>query len=231
MPEDAPAANQELLWPGDELVTLDDGRVYPLKKTICLPRGNKVKPAGPRVKCTAKLREEAETDEWLLRKAAQDGSLENLRNQINRGTDVNNRAGQGGATPLVCAAVGGYLDVSRELVAAGADPELANGHFNTPLMIAAQWNHINLVRFYLEECKMDPRQWNNAPAPMSPIDQAKQVQNDDMVELIAKYWMKFQEKDDKKAEKQKKADALKVQKYKEKVSRESQARRPAVAVS
>ena len=45
-------------FPGDELVTLEDGRVLPLKKTICLPPGNKLVPQGKRVKLTAKLRKE-----------------------------------------------------------------------------------------------------------------------------------------------------------------------------
>ena len=92
-------AEASAAFPGDELVTLEDGRVLPRKRTICVPRGNAQVPAGPRVKLTAKLREEADTAEWLLRTAAQNGALENLRECIAQGTDVNCRAASAGATP------------------------------------------------------------------------------------------------------------------------------------
>jgi len=142
-----PAKNADgsCVLPQDEMVTCEDGRVLPIKKTVCMPRGNKLVPAGPRKKLTAALREEVENEEWKLRKAAQDGSLINLREQIEKGVDVNCRAQAAGATPLICAAIGGYLDVSKALIEAGANPSLGNGHCDTPLLVAAGWDRINLV--------------------------------------------------------------------------------------
>lgn len=182
----ADEADDKPIFPGDVLVTLEDGRVFPMKKTICCPRGNKQVGPGKRVKLTAKLRQEAERDEYLLSKAAQDGAVLNMKECLARGTDVNCRGGAGAATPLICAAVGGHLDVTKMLVEAGADPELGNGHCDTPLLVAAYWNRMNLVRYFLEECKLDPRVLNNSPAPESPLDRAKRNENEDMVQLITK---------------------------------------------
>jgi len=221
-------------WDGDELVTLDDGRTLPRKKTICVPRGNNKVPAGPRVKLTAKLREEAERNEMLLRTAAQNGAMINLKELIDMGTDVNCRAQAAGATPLICAAIKGNIDCSRALVDAGADPELGNSQCATPISVAAKWNQINLVRFYLEECKVDPRQSDNSPAPVTPLDHAKEMQNEDMFELITKFWLLFDERDRKKLSK-KEANAKKAgEAHRAAVSKEAQARReaqPPVSVS
>ena len=41
--------------------------------------------------------------------------------------------------------IGGYLDVSKALIEAGANPSLGNGHCDTPLLVAAGWDRINLV--------------------------------------------------------------------------------------
>ena len=218
-------------FPGDELVTLDDGKVLPLKKTICVPWGNKKVPAGKRVKLTAKLREENETQEYLLMTAANNGCLENLRNQIDKGVNVNCRSNTGGATPLITAAIGGHMDVTRALIEAGADPELGNGHCDTPITIAALWNRMDLVRYYLEVCKIDPRQWNNSPAPVSPLDRAKEMQNEDMFNLIAKYWMEYDEKDKKKAEIKEKKKQKEDASHRQKVSREAQEARVKAGVA
>lgn len=225
------ARDGALAYPGDELVTLADGRVLPLKKTICTPHGNFHVAAGARVKLTAKLREEAEREEILLRKAAQDGAIENLREGIHRGVNVNCRSRAGGATPLLCASIGGHLDAMRMLKEAGADPELGNVNCDTPLNTAAQWNHLNVVRYLLEECKLDPRVWNDAPNPESPLDRAKANENAEMVKLITAYWLKLDERDRAADEKQKKASEREKAAHRAKVSREAAERREAARIA
>ena len=175
-------------YPGDTMVTLEDGRELPMKKTICVPKGNLQVPAGKRVKLTAKLRQEADEAEIILFKAAESGSMENMRDCLAKGTDVNCRASGGGGTPLCIAAVNGHLDVTKLLVDAGADPELGNAFCDTPLSIAAQWDRMSLVCYYLEVCRVDPRQWNDNPAPQSPLDRSVQNGNTDMETLITEHW-------------------------------------------
>ena len=48
---------------------------------------------------------------------------------------------------------------------------------------------------------MDPRQADNSPAPVTPLDHAKEMQNEDMLELITKFWLLFDERDRKKLSK------------------------------
>jgi ankyrin repeat protein len=220
-------ANQWTHHPGDEMVTLEDGRVLPIKKTICLPHGNNMVPQGKRVKLTAKLREEAEMNEELLRKAAADGAMENLKNQIEKGTNVNCRAQAAGATPLICAAVGGKLDCMKYLVEAGADPHLGNGGLASPLIVAAKWGHRDVVRWLLEDCNVDPRQWDASPAPQSPIHFAREHEDKEMEQMIAQVWARLDQFDAMKLEKKEKLEALEKEKHRKKVSREAAERRRA----
>lgn len=191
-------AGQYTQDPGDELVTLDDGRIYPLKKTICVPHGNKQVLAGKRVKLTAALREAAETDDELLRKAANGGHLENLRELIAKGVNVNNRAMAAGATPMICAALNGKLDAMKLLFEAGADPHLGNGMLSTPISVAAQWGHVDVVRWLLDECNVDPRQWDSSPEPQSPLHHARYLEHKEMEQIIARRWQHLDDLDEKK---------------------------------
>jgi len=224
-----PLRDETKTLPCDELVTLADGRTYPIKKTICVPRGNLKVPAGPRVKLTAKLREEADNDEMLLRMAGEQGAHLNMRELIDKGVDVNCRAQAAGATPLICASLKGKIDCVRMLVDAGADPTLGNTHCATPLSVAAQWNRMNVVRYLLEECGVDPRQADNSPAPVSPLDHAKLMENEEMIELITKYWLKFDAKDEKTLSKKVVKYEKAKKEHQEKVSRDAEARRQAAA--
>lgn len=223
--------NQWTHHPGDEMMTLEDGRVLPIKKTICLPHGNNFVAQGKRVKLTAKLREEAEMNEELLRKAAADGAMENLKNQIEKGTDVNCRAQAAGATALICAAVGGKLDCMKYLVEAGADPHLGNGGLATPLSVAAKWGHRDVVRWLLEDCNVDPRQWDSSPAPQSPIHYAREREDKEMEEMIAKVWSRLEQFDQMKKEKKEKVEAFEREQHRKKVSREARERREAAATA
>ena len=177
--------------PCDEMVTLDDGRVMPMKKTVCLPHGNRMVPQGQRKKLTAKLREQVETDEELLRRAAADGALDHLQRQVGKGLNVNCREPASGATPLICAALGGKLDAMKMLVAAGADPHLGSGAMVTPLSLAAQWGHREVVSWLLEECHVDPRQWDGSPSPQSPLHHARAREDTEMEQMIAKAWTRL----------------------------------------
>lgn len=217
--------------PGDEMVTLEDGREYPIKKTICVPHGNLLCPPGPRVKRTAKLTEEEEMNEDFLRKHCAEGNLNNVKELIAEGVNVNARARAAGATPMICAAVKGKLDAMKLLWEAGADPHLANGQLSTPILCAAQWNHIDVVRFLLEECNVDPRQWDNMPSPQCPIHHARDLENKDMEELIAKYWMKYQAVEDKKKESAEKKEKREKDRHRQEVSAARAAARAAAAVS
>ena len=83
------------------------------------------------------------------------------------------------------------------------------------------------MRYYLEECKLDPRVWNDAPAPESPLYRAQQNKNEEMIELITKYWIKFDEADEKKAEKKAKKKELLDSKHRAEVSRMAEEKRVA----
>lgn len=162
-------------YPGDEMVELEDGsgRMMPIKKTICIPHGNELVPRGKRIKCTAALRKQNDEDEVLLRQAAENGYKINLRELINKGTNVNCRAQAAGATPLICASHGGHLECMKMLYEAGADPHLANGGWDTPLSVAARWNQFDVCQWLLRDCKVDPRQYNNAPSKETPLHHAR----------------------------------------------------------
>ncbi len=213
---------------GEEMVTLDDGRVLPMKKTICIPHGNKLVPAGPRVKLTAKLREEAETDEMLMRVACQNGAVENLREQIEKGTDVNNRCYANGATPLICAAVKGSHECCKMLLDAGANPHYANVSVDTALMCAVQWGHQSIVELLLEH-GVDPRMWNDSARPTSPLDLCDEYDRKDIKDVIIRYWAKYDERDKKKQDQQEAKTKRQEQRHKAEVSRNAEAKRQAEA--
>lgn len=226
-----PATDRPAVPPGDVIVKLDDGRELPMKKTICIPHGNKKVPAGPREKLTAKLREKADTADYLICRAAEKGRVENMKMCISEGANVNCRNGCGGATPLICAAVAGHVDVTKMLIEAGADPLLGNLSADTPLLIAAYWDHMPLVRYYLETLKLDPRVANNQDIPETPLDRADRNQNKQMQDLIEKCWATHQAEDDKKHARLMKTKETQQQIHRARVSREAEERRAAAAVA
>jgi len=212
----------------DELVTLDDGRVLPMKKTICVPKGNKKVPAGPRVKLTAKLREEAEHEEYLLRLAGQNDAHINMREQIDKGVNVNNRCRANGATAMLCAAMKGSHQCCKMLLDAGANPHLANVCMETPLSAAVQWGHLSVVELLLE-AGVDPRQWNDAVVPRSPMDLAKEFERTDIEQVLIKYWVKYDERDEKKKTREEVAEKRKTDRHKTAVSAAAERKRQAEA--
>lgn len=53
-------------------------------------------------------------------------------------------------TPLGCAAIKGHLDIVRLLCTAGACPTLKNRSGQTPLMLAARYDRMHVVEYFLE---------------------------------------------------------------------------------
>ena len=53
-------------------------------------------------------------------------------------------------TPLGCAAIKGHLDIVRLLCAAGASPSSKNRSGQTPLMLAARYDRMHVVEYFLE---------------------------------------------------------------------------------
>jgi len=219
----------EAFYPGDEMVELEDGsgRMMPLKKTICIPHGNALVERGKRIKMTGALRKQQDEDETLLRQAAENGYKLNVKELLKKGVNVNCRAQAAGATPLICASHGGHLEVMKMLYEAGADPHLANGGWDTPLSVAAKWNQFDVCKWLLQDCKVDPRQFNNSPSKETPLHHARYLGNKDLEELIASYWVKFQEKDDERAKKKAQLEETRMKQHRAKVSREAQERREA----
>jgi len=215
---------EDYVPPYDRMVTLADGREFPMKKTICIPHGNNHVPAGPRVKLTAKLREQEERKEELLRTAAQNGAELNARELLDEGVDPNCRAQCAGATPLICASIKGHHKLMQMLLDAGADPNLGNGNMDTPLSVSSYWGRTDCVKLLLDH-GVDPRQHNNAPAPLTPIGQAMQNDFKDIAEMLAKRWQELEAKDQKKEEKRQKAEELKTNKHRAQVSADAQAAR------
>lgn len=213
---------------GDHMVTLEDGRVLPEKKTICIPHGNLVTPAGPRVKLTAALREAAEQDEELLRLAAQNGAPINMRELIDKGVNVNSRCYANAATALICGAVKGNFECCKMLLDAGANPHYANVGCDTALTAAVTWGHHDIVKLLLD-AGVDPRQANDAPVPMTPLDICKQYERDDISDLLTKYWLKLDQRDSKVKAKQDAAEKRAANAHRAKVSREAEERRQAQA--
>jgi len=219
----------EEAYPEDAMVTLEDGREYPIKKTVCVPRGNKVTPTGPRVKLTKKLREQTEADEESLRRAAQEGWTINLKEAIDKGTDVNCRGGPGAATPLICGAVKGNYDCMKMLLDAGANPHHANSQMDTPLTVSCKWGHTDVVKLLLDQ-GVDPRMKNNAAVPVTPLDIAEIHGHQAIKDLVAERWRKLDDKEAKKKEAADKAAHRAAERHRSDVSRAAAVRR-AVAVA
>ncbi len=93
-----------------------------------------------------------------LRKAAKAGKLEKVKKLVARGADtrssraqvVNAEYNMGATTVLHAAAYCGHLDVVRCLVEHGAKHDATNKHGKTPLDLAAQYRHQEIVD-YLEK--------------------------------------------------------------------------------
>ncbi|HET9679853.1 MAG TPA: ankyrin repeat domain-containing protein [Gammaproteobacteria bacterium] len=75
--------------------------------------------------------------------AIRQGEIDRVERFVNSGVNVNGEVD--GVTPLTIAAVNGHLDIARLLLAAGATPDLANGHGDTAWQLAEQAGHTELA--------------------------------------------------------------------------------------
>jgi ankyrin repeat protein len=69
---------------------------------------------------------------------------------VKGGANINERGRDG--TPLVVAAEKGHSAVVRSLLEANADPNLGGRHDETPLMKAAQRDHVDIIALLLAHC-------------------------------------------------------------------------------
>ena len=69
---------------------------------------------------------------------------------VKAGADINERGRDG--TPLGIAAAEGHTAVARALLDANADPDLGGRHEETPLMKAAQKDHVEIIALLLARC-------------------------------------------------------------------------------
>ena len=112
-----------------------------------------------------------------LLSAAQDGNLESLMAALRAGTDITGKVISDTSTPiwgkaaLHLAAARGHIDVAKELLAAGADPNAMSVRTKiltgeAPLHIAARNGHVDMCRVLLAGgAKPDLRQIDRYDAP------------------------------------------------------------------
>lgn len=189
-------------------------RMLPLSKTIIDPFNIK---SGRRLKLTAKLRQKRDDDETALRCAAQDGNDTYLRELIDKGVNFDSRSTSGGATAIISAAGNGSTDCVRTLIDVGANVHLGTVGFETALMCAAKFGHLDIIRMLLE-AGADPRQCTRDNETENALSYSKRYEFTECVELIAEYWLKFQDADDEYSKKQAEAEKTAKKMHKNKVS-------------
>jgi hypothetical protein len=80
-----------------------------------------------------------------LESAVYSGNVENVRQLLDSGADVN----QGGGTLLRLAAEAGHAEIAKMLVEKGADVNAKTATGGTPLMVAAAFGHADVVKVLL----------------------------------------------------------------------------------
>lgn len=86
----------------------------------------------------------------LLHAAANAGEFATVRQLIQqKDIDINNRAAFGW-TALLAAAAQGYPEITRQLLEAGANPDIGNVHGITPLMYGARYGNVEICSVLLE---------------------------------------------------------------------------------
>uniref|UniRef100_A0A7S0IYJ3 PDZ domain-containing protein n=1 Tax=Calcidiscus leptoporus TaxID=127549 RepID=A0A7S0IYJ3_9EUKA len=90
------------------------------------------------------------SDMALLMHAVNDGQLEEVRDLLLPGTDVNvpNSVGD---TPLILASWQGNSDICRLLLRHGADVDIANAEGNSALSCASYRGHLEVVKLLIEQ--------------------------------------------------------------------------------
>lgn len=100
-----------------------------------------------------------------LIEAARLGRLQNVRNFIQAGANINARE-HFGWTPLIKAAQAGHNQVVHELIQAGANVNSREMHGATPLMYAASEGHLQVVRELIRAGANVNARDNNGMSPL-----------------------------------------------------------------
>lgn len=93
---------------------------------------------------------EGEVKRSALRKAVEEGDLENVRSLIAEGADVNVKYDKS-ETPLYIAIESGQIEIARLLIEKGANVNAKGGRFFTPLHLAARFGHVEMVELLISE--------------------------------------------------------------------------------
>ena len=129
--------------------------------------------------------EEKKKNEESLCKLACNGSEEEVRNLISIGVNPNCREAKGYRwTPLYNAAIHSRTNITKLLLDAGADPNMASTYDgSTPLLMAAQNGSTDLVKLLLS-AGADPNKANNDG--ITPLEVAVSRELNDIVTILLK---------------------------------------------
>ena len=117
-----------------------------------------------------------------IREAASKGNIEAVKQHLAAGTDVDEKGGMLGYTPLQEASIKGHKEVAELLIAKGANVNGKNDFGVTPLHYAADYGHREIIELLIAKGA-------NVNAHMTggstPLDRAEEVDEDDSPEDIA----------------------------------------------
>ncbi|MFP4565719.1 MAG: ankyrin repeat domain-containing protein [Spirochaetaceae bacterium] len=85
-----------------------------------------------------------------LFRAVRSGSLNVVRLLVDYGADVNEQSGDRGTSPLMEAAGTGQVAVTRQLLEAGADPDMVSTYGQSAAILAASEGHADTLKLLLE---------------------------------------------------------------------------------
>lgn len=94
-----------------------------------------------------------------LAKACSKGELENVKRRLAERPEDINYPDYAGNTPLQCAAINGYDDIVKLLIASRCDIECMNHDKDTPLLDAVENGHLEVVKLLLD-AGVNPRKAN-----------------------------------------------------------------------
>lgn len=94
-----------------------------------------------------------------LAKACSKGELENVKRRLAERPEDINFPDYAGNTPLQCAAINGYDDIVKLLIASRCDIECMNHDKDTPLLDAVENGHLEVVKLLLD-AGVNPRKAN-----------------------------------------------------------------------